>query len=335
MSGRSNRRLLCAVVGIAIAITPSVAGAQAPGSPGIPTGTFNPGIYYRQPVLDNPGALLTRLDDPISSGLEMAPVGWDMCRDLVVFPTPAGLELVTATGAQHTIVPQGLYRYVRPSFSPDCRYAAVQASATPDIVGGVEDLNIYVVDLGTGAVRRIGTLPYNEESPRFFPVGNKLAYSSFSPTEGVNLHVYDFDVDGEVLLAPGAGALQIAIAPDGSRIFDPRTMRMYDAVTGAVSMDLLASIAAALPAAGFDVDTRFRDEPGTPNRGMYPLDASFSSDGLEIILDWAVRRGPTFGNILVRLTLATRQMTVVSDLVPTNPEFTNHNNFSQLNPVWK
>ncbi len=68
---------------------------------------------------------------------------------------------------------------------------------------------------------------------------------------------------------------------------------------------------------------------------MYPLDASFSPDGLEVVLDWAVRRGPDFGNILVKLTLATRQMTVVSDLVPSNSELTNHNNFSQLNPLWK
>ena len=70
-------------------------------------------------------------------------------------------------------------------------------------------------------------------------------------------------------------------------------------------------------------------------RSSLKLDASFSPDGLEIVLDWAVRRGADCGNILVRLSLATMQMGVVSDLIPTNPEFTNHNNFSQLNPLWK
>ena len=315
---------------LACALTASQAHAQA-----IPAGTFNPGVYYRLPFIDNPGAMLTRLDDPTPPAIQMAPVGWDMCRDVVVFPTPAGLVLVSATGAQRTVVPQGIYRYVRPSFSPDCRYVAVQASATPDIVGGAEDLNIYVIDLNSGAFRRIGALPYNEESPRFFPTGSRLAYSSFSPTEGVNLHVFDFEADAEVLLVPGTGALQIAISPDSSRILDPRSMRMYDAATGTLVMDLLAPIVAALPQAGFDLDTRFKDEPGTPNRGVYPLDASFSPDGLEIVLDWAVRRGADCGNILVSLTLATMQMRVVSDLITTNPEFTNHNNFSQLNPLWK
>jgi hypothetical protein len=211
----------------------------------------------------------------------------------------------------------------------------VQASATPEIVGGAEDLNIYVIAAETAAVVRVGDLPWNEESPRFFPVGARLAYSSFSPADGVNLHIYDFDLDREVLLARDIGALQIAISPNGDRIVDPRRMRIYDAATGAVVHDLLAPLVASLPAAGFTLDERFKNEPGMPDRGVHPLDAAFSPDGTELVLDWSLRRGAEYGNLLMRLSIEARQLRVLTDLIPANPEFTNHNNFSQINPIWK
>ena len=297
--------------------------------------TFNPGIYYRVPFLDNPGARLARLDDPLLPEIQVAPVGWDMCGDVVVFPTPQGLVLRSASGQQRSLAPAGLFRLARPSFSPDCTRIAVQASATPDIIDGVEDLNIYVIASDTGAASRVGDLAWNEESPRFFPVGARLAYSSFSPSDGVNLHIYDLDLGREVLLARGIGALQMAISPNGDRIVDPRRMRIYDAATGAVVHDLLAPLVESLPAAGFTLDERFKDEPGMPNKGMYPLDAAFSPDGTELVLDWALRRGAEYGNVLMRLSIDARQLRVLTGLIPANPEFTNHNNFSQLNPVWK
>jgi len=297
--------------------------------------TFNPGIYYRIPFLDNPGARLARLDDPLLPEIQVAPVGWDMCGDLVVFPTPQGLVLRSASGQERTVAPAGIFRIARPSFSPDCARIAVQASATPEIIDGVEDLNIYIITSDTGAASRVGDLPWNEESPRFFPAGARLAYSSFSPTDGVHLHIYDLDLGQEVLLARDIGALQIAISPNGDRIIDPRRMRIYDAATGAVLQDLLASLVESLPAAGFTLDERFKDEPGMPDKGVYPLDAAFSPDGTELVLDWALGRGGQYGNVLMRLSIDARQLRVLTDLVPANPEFTNHNNFSQLNPLWK
>jgi hypothetical protein len=327
-----------AVIGLAALAWCALA---VPTSAQFPPATFNPGIYYRLPNTnntDNADARLARLDDPLLPEIHMAPVGWDMCGDQVVFPSPQdpeGLVLTPAVGEPRLVLPVGIFRIVRPSFSPDCRRVAVQASATPGIVGGVEDLNIYVIDVETGAVLRVGNLSWNEESPRFFPVGNRLAYSSFSPTEGVNLHVYDFDRGREVLRASGIGALQIAISPNGDRVLDPRTMRIYDAATGAVTADFLAALVATLPATGFALDERFKDPPGNPNRGLYPLDASFSPDGTFVVLDWALRQGDRYGNVLMRLSLDARQLTVLTDLIPTNPDFTNRNNYSQLNPVWK
>ena len=306
-------------------LAPAVAWAQ----------TFNPGIYYRGPNLENPGGRLTRLDDPLLPEIQMAPVGWDLCGDTVVFPADNGLNFATADGQRRMLPVDGIFRIARPNFSPDCARVAVQASATPGIVGGVEDLNIYVIEVATGAVGRVGDLPWNEESPRFFPVGNRLAYSSFSPTDGINLHVYDFDQNRKVLLARDIGALQIAIAPNGDRIVDPRKMRIYDATSGAVVLDLLAPLLSVLPSTGFALDERFKDDPGPPNRGMYPLDAAFSPDGTELVLDWALRQGDQYGSVLMRLSIEARQLRVLTGLIPTNPQFTNRNNFSQLNPLWK
>jgi hypothetical protein len=311
------------------------------GSLGGPTyaqtaaGTFNPGIYYRLPNISRPEAQLVRLADPLLHAIQMSPVGWDMCGDVVVAPSPDGLELTPAGGRSRSVRTEGIFRVARPSFSPDCRYVAVQASATVDIIDDTEDLNIYVIDVETSGVVRVGDLPWNEESPRFFPIGVRLAYSSFSPTEGVNLHVYDVDEGREILRADGIGALQIAISPNGDRILDPRRMRLYDASTGAVVGDFLTALLDTLPATGFSLDERFKDEPGMPDRGLYPLDASFSPDGAHVVLDWPLRRDDQFGNVLMRLALDDRQLSALTDLIPTNPEFTNHNNFSQLNPLWK
>jgi len=323
------RSIVIRVVAVACGAFASVAEAQ------FKPATFNPGIYYRLPGVENPGARLARLDDPLMPEIQMAPVGWDICVDQIVFPTPEGLMLATAAGESRLVGVEGLFRMARPSFSPDCRRVAVQASGTPNDAPGAEDLNIYVIDLETAGAVRIGNLPWNEESPRFFPVGSRLAYSSFSPEDGVNLHVYDFDQNQEVLLARDIGALQIAISPNGDRLIDPRKMRLYDAATGALVIDLLTALVDTLPAAGFALDERFKNEPGTPDRGVYPLDAAFSPDGSAIVLDWALRRGSEYGNVLMRLSLEARQLSLLTDLIPTNAEFTNHNNFSQLNPVWK
>lgn len=319
---------------IIIRVLLAIAALMSAGAATVSAQTFNPGIYYRLPGVDSPEARLARLDDPLLTEIRMSPVGWDMCADTVVFPTPDGLVFVTAAGERRLLTLGGI-RAVRPAFSPDCRRVAVQGSPTPQAADGMEDLNIYVIEVDTGAVGRVGDLSWNEESPRFFPVGSRLAYSSFSPEAGVNLHVYDFDEQREILLARDIGALQIAISPNGDRIIDPRTMRIHDATTGAVVVDLLTSLLAALPATGFALDERFKDDPGLPNRGLYPLDAAFSPDGTRLVLDWSLRQGDRYGSVLMELSLDARQLRVLSDLIPTNPQFTNRNNFSQLNPLWK
>src|SRR5436305_987962 len=63
---------------------------------------FKPGIYYRLPKTDNPAARLARVGDPPDLVLpqvpQMSPVGWDLCSDVLVIPSPtpdgsSGLKL--------------------------------------------------------------------------------------------------------------------------------------------------------------------------------------------------------------------------------------------------
>jgi hypothetical protein len=303
---------------------------------------FKSGIYFRVPGLTDPAARLARIGDTLSQVvpqvLSMAPHGIDFCSSYLVHPlggSPGGVRLVTPAGVKRDVQVPDIYRAARPTISADCRYAAVQASATPGVVNGAEDLNIYVIDLQTGTSKQISSLSYNEESPRFFPSGHRLAYSSFSPTEGVNLHIYDLDQDRELASHRDIGALQIAISPDGSQFIDPRKMRIYRLDTGALVADLLSRAVQSILAAGYQLDQRFNDAASYPNRGVYPLDAAFSPSGGQLALDWAVSNGSAYGNVIATMSISQNDFAVVTELLPTNPALNNSNNFSQLNPRWK
>ncbi len=280
----TKSRFSSALALAAVLFAVPAAAQQAPSA-----GAFRPGIYYRLPNLDNPAAQLAEVGFPPDLVMppvpQMPPVGWDLCNDALVVPAPnpsgiGALKLITPSGQPRIVVARGIHSIARPSLSADCRYVAVQALAQPAMPGVAEDLNIYVIDVQTGDVRRVGSLPWNEESPRFFPTDHRLAYSSFSPTDGVNLHVYDLDRDQELAAFHDIGALQIAISPDGRQFIDPRRMRVYSVTTGEVQADLMERAVASLVAAGFELDKRF-DNPdgGFANRGVYPLDATFSAHG--------------------------------------------------------
>ncbi|MSQ26443.1 MAG: hypothetical protein EXR49_09335 [Dehalococcoidia bacterium] len=117
---------------------------------------------------------------------------------MVVFPSGGDrLMIVAPNGISRTVQATGLFQIARPSLAPDGRSAAVQASEDPSTPVG--SLNIYLVDLANGTWRRNCDRPVNEESPEWFPRSNRIAYSSFSPIAGVNLHVYDLDAQREVL----------------------------------------------------------------------------------------------------------------------------------------
>jgi dipeptidyl aminopeptidase/acylaminoacyl peptidase len=63
------------------------------------------------------------------------------------------------------------------SWSPDGRRIAFSATLTPDLIqGGTSD--IYVLDLPSGAVRKVVDLPGPDNGPRWSPDGRSLVFSS-------------------------------------------------------------------------------------------------------------------------------------------------------------
>ena len=307
----------------------------APRPTATPVPVFVPGVYYRQPAVVNPGGALAILGGGLPA-LAMAPGGFDVRADRLVFSAGADrLMIVAPNGDSRMVLARGLSTQSRPSLSPDGRMAVVQGSEDPAAAlvqgGALDALNIYVVDLTSGTWRRISNRPVNEESPEWFPRSNRIAYSSFSPTEGVNLHVYDLDAQREVLTALDGGGIHLAVSPDERAILEPGRMRLYDATTGAQTADLRAAAIAGVRGAGYEMDTRFR---GQANRGTFPLDGTFSPDGRTIVFDGAVRRGSEYGIVMAQISVTGTDFRMLSDLIAVNAAFSNNNNYSQLNPVW-
>ena len=253
-----------------------------------------------------------------------------MSAERVVFTDNQDTVRIAApNGSLQRVRAPGLYQMGRASLSPDGARVAVQASEDPRVPPG--SLNIYVVELANGQWRRISNLPVNEESPRWFPQSNKLAYSSFDPASGIDLHIYDWSQQREVQVARNAGGISVAISPDERTLFEPGLMRLYSLTSTQMMIDLRPAVIAAIVRAGYEIDTRY---PGQANRGTAMLDATFSPDGAFIIFDSAVKRGDQYGNIIAQMTTQGSDFRVLQDMIPVNPAFSNLNNYSQLNPIW-
>ena len=259
----------------------------------------------------------------------MGGLGFDIRSDVAVFTDGEKVVLVDPGGRKRQVSVPGLYQIVRPSFSPDGKRVAVQATDSPP--GPSEDLNIYVIDLETGEAQRISFLAVNEESPEWFPTDDRIVYSSFDPQKGISAHVYDLNAGAEVLAFDGGG-IHLAVSPDGRLIFNPQLVRMYDATTGELVADLRIKVLAALDAQGYQLDERYAGQAG---RGTFPLNADFSPDGQRIVLDGAVQRDGIFGIVLFSMTIQGNDLTPLTGLIEVDPAQTNFNNFSHLNPVWK
>ncbi len=280
--------------------------------------------------MENAGGVLTKVGETLPVTINMTPGSFSLQPERLVFADNRDMVvIVSPDGRQRTVRATGLFQMARPSLSPDGARAAVQASEDPAVPAG--SLDIYIVDLATGSWRKISNLPVNEESPEWFPRSNKIAYSSFSPTEGIDLHVYDVDKQQEALLVKGAGGIHVAVSPDERTIFVPSVMRLYDATSGQVVADLRTAMLSALQQAGYAPDQRF---PGQGNRGTYPLDATFSPDSKLIVFDGAVKKGDQYGVILARMAVDGSGFAVLQDMLDVNPTFSNNHNFSQTNPYW-
>lgn len=293
---------------------------------------FAPGIYYRMPDRAEPAARLAgpgaaAADEPL-----LPPVGFDIQGALVVAPNgDSGLVIYSPDGDERTVELQGLHHVGRPSMSPDGGRVAIQATEyTPLCACPTDDFNIYVADLDDGTWHRLGDLAYNEESPEWIPAGNEVAYSSFSPSEGVDLHVRDAATGTQRLHVDDAGGIHLAASKDGLRIIESARALVRDLSDGHLITDLRDEALAGLRAAGYDTDPAYT---GQGNRGTFPLDADWSPDGQSIVFDGLVK-GPTSGLLLFTLGIDGAGFTVHAGPLQANPDFSNGHNFSQTNPHW-
>lgn len=290
---------------------------------------FSPGIYFRNVNTKSPDGVLTKIDGSLSAQISMSPVGYDIRPDKVVYCADNTCTVASPDGSKKQITLAGLYGVARPSFSSDGNKIAVQASATAG--PPFTDLNIYVADIATGKYERVGDLSWNEESPRFFHKSNKLAYSSFSPTDGVNIHIYDLDSKKKTAVFKNQGNLQIAISQDDTYILNPFKLQIYNAQSGATIADLKTKVVQALTAAGYGLDSV---NNGAQGQGSFPLDGSFSPDGKHLVLEGAITKNGSTGSIIFQIDIKGNDFKVLEELMQTNSAFTNNNNFSQINPVW-
>lgn len=290
---------------------------------------FTTGIYYRLPNLNNPQAILTKFDGKVAKEIILNPGGFDMRADRVIYPNGNELVLVNSDGVKKTVAVPGLYSISRPSLSPDGKKVVVQASQTSD--NPPKDLNIFVIDLGTTKFTRISPSADPDESPEWFDRANKIAYSSFSSKDGVSLHIYDLDKKKEIKVIKDAGSLHIALSPDGKHVASFERHKIFSTETGKQEADLTDNLVTRLSQAGYVPDDRF---VGSMKSGVFMLDGAFSPDGKYLIMNGAVKKGDQYGEIIYQINNVGEEFKVLVDLVPTNPQFSSGNNFSQQNPMW-
>ncbi len=297
-----------------------------------PAATFDKGIYYRTPNFQDPTAILSRVDSPLNTQIVMTPVSFDIRPDSAVYANDDTLYLVSPDGSKKTIKVPNLYQMARPAFSPDGKRVAVQATPISHPPGQTADpgeLKIFVISLDTGTPVQISP-PSNvpNESPTWFKQSNKVVYSSFSATVGVDLHVYDVDKSQEILLIPGAGWHGIAVSKDDRLLLVPNSMRVYNLQTGAMVSDLRSVISAGIVQTGWQLQTGVGDSKS-------PFwDGSWSPDGTQFVFDVAVQRNGQTGAVIFTTNADGSSVVVKTNLFSLNPAFSNNLNFSQLDPRW-
>lgn len=294
--------------------------------------TFTSGIYYRLPNTSDPSAILSRIGSPLGFSAQMSPVDFDISASKAVYADDDTLYIVSPDGRTSPVTVTGLYQMARPTLSHDGSRVAVQATRTAHAAGDAADpseLKIFVVDLADGSWEQIspdGTVP--NESPTWFNQSNRLAYSSFSPTAGVDIHIYDLDKQREVLTIEDAGWHGLAVSKDDGRLLVPNSLKIYDTITGQQIADVNDSLSLGLLGLGYQVvaDAGDADSPF--------LDGDFSPDDKELVVDVAILRQGETRSLIVTINLQTNFVKVAAGPLSVNPAFSNNFNFSQVNPLW-
>lgn len=293
---------------------------------------FDSGIYYRLPNLEDQTGILSRVGMLLGFRAEMSPVDFDIAAMKAVYPDNDRLFVLAPNGSRTTVTVDGLYQMARPTLSPDASRVAVQATTQIHPRGETADpteLEIFVVNLSDGTWQQIsqsGVLP--TESPTWFNTVNRIAYSSFSVEDGVDIHIYDLDVPGEVSLIQDAGWHGLAISKDDTKLLIPNSLEVRSLPDGRLLEKLESRVVAGLSHLAFvlALDAGDADSPF--------LDGDWSPNGTMIIFDVVVTESGTQRIAVVTATADGSDVTVVAGPLVANPEFSNNFNFSQLNPVW-
>lgn len=317
--------------------------------------TFPPGLYVVKPALDHPGGTIELLESaaPLPTKLDFAGVGFDVSAEVMVSTTFDSIVLTRPDGSRGEVKPKGLFAIGRPSLSPDSKQVFVQATETafkpdPNVPRPLDD-TVYIVDVASGAFRRIGDKPTSpmtqSEQPLWSPRGDWVAYWT-TENNCLVVKVREAATAKDLLTIrrdgvtgcyqPQRGILDgprfhVSASRDGSRVLIPGQMQLYDAKTGALVADLHQKVLDGVSAAGFKPDMRF---PGAAGAGTIPLSGAFSPDDRTIVFDGAVEKDGQFGVILCRINVDGSGFAVMRGPVQVEPKFSNNHNFSQLLPHW-
>lgn len=297
--------------------------------------TFQPGIYYSEP---NPSQFLGSIHLFGSDDINIInhSVGFALLDKILAQVNDQRIIFIDPDGTQRKLEITGLYGLARPTISPDGRYVAAQASIRnfpPQQGPGPTDLGIFVIDTKDGTFTQINDVdPTGQsESPEWFHRSNKIAYSSFSREKGVHLHVYDFDAKKEVLFVPDAGGLHIAVSKDDNFLLNSGDMKIYNAQTGKETGDLQQAAIDGLHQTEYEINT---EHNGMNTRDGFTLDGDWSPDGKSIVFDGNVKLNDRSGMVLMSMNIDGTGLRILRAPFPVNPDFSNNNNFSQLNPLW-
>jgi dipeptidyl aminopeptidase/acylaminoacyl peptidase len=286
------------------------------------------GILYRDPVTGRLAAVgATAKDASLHVG------GFDVASGILAQgDNEERIRLRPASGAQRSVAVQGAHHVGRVSLSPQGDFAVVQATAgAGPPAPPANDFNVYAVNLADGTTTRLGSSADNEESPEWSPDGSRIAYSSFSPIDGIDLHIVDAASQQEVRVVDGAGGIHLSFSKDGTKLLESGRLRVLDVATGAVQHDLRDEALAGLAAAGYEAEDRF---PGQANRGTFPLDGDLSPDGTRLVFDGAVKQGAGSAIVIATMALDGTGFEVVAGPFPVDPAQTNGLNYSETNPMW-
>lgn len=123
---------------------------------------------------------------------------------------PADLMIANRDGTGARRVGAGSHA----AWSPDGRSLAFEGQ-----IEQADDFDIYVLDLGTGTVRRMTTASGLDWAPAWSPDGRTIGFTS-RRTGTDQLYVIDADgATGEREVVPGPGSsVRVSWSPDGSRI---------------------------------------------------------------------------------------------------------------------